>query len=62
LICSGTPEGDIVIVNSTNMQIQTMIKKAHLGVVTALAFSPDSRFVMNCFARNLLFMLCLKVF
>ncbi|KEH30851.1 putative transcription factor WD40-like family [Medicago truncatula] len=42
-LACGTPEGDIVIVNSTNMQIQTMIKKAHLGVVTALAFSPDSR-------------------
>jgi len=42
--CSGTPSGDIVIVNSTNMRIQTMIKKAHLGIVTALAFSPDSRF------------------
>ncbi|XP_019445845.1 PREDICTED: SEC12-like protein 2 isoform X2 [Lupinus angustifolius] len=39
----GTPSGDIVIVSSKNMQIQTMIKKAHLGIVTALAFSPDSR-------------------
>ncbi|RDX70186.1 SEC12-like protein 2, partial [Mucuna pruriens] len=40
---NGTPSGDIVIVNSTNMQIQTTIKRAHLGIVTALAFSPDSR-------------------
>lgn len=44
LTCSGTPSGDIVIGYSTNMQILTMIKKAHLGIVTALAFSPDSRF------------------
>ncbi|KAK7362559.1 hypothetical protein VNO77_04675 [Canavalia gladiata] len=42
-LACGTPSGDIVIVNSTNMQIQTTIKKAHLGIVTALAFSPDSR-------------------
>ncbi|XP_047151261.1 SEC12-like protein 2 isoform X2 [Vigna umbellata] len=43
ILACGTPSGDIVIVNSTNMRIQTMIKKAHLGIVTALAFSPDSR-------------------
>ncbi|KAJ1384626.1 WD40/YVTN repeat-like-containing domain superfamily [Sesbania bispinosa] len=42
-LACGTPSGDIVIVNSTKMQIQTMIKRAHLGIVTALAFSPDSR-------------------
>lgn len=42
-LACGTPSGDIVTVNSTNMQIQTTIKKAHLGIVTALAFSPDSR-------------------
>ncbi|KAH1243265.1 SEC12-like protein 2 [Glycine max] len=44
---NGTPSGDIVVVNSTNMQIHTMIKKAHLGIVTALAFSPDSRAVAS---------------
>ncbi|CAJ1939595.1 unnamed protein product [Sphenostylis stenocarpa] len=43
ILACGTPSGDIVIVNSTNMRIQTMIKRAHLGIVTALAFSPDSR-------------------
>ncbi|XP_057422281.1 SEC12-like protein 2 [Lotus japonicus] len=42
-LACGTPSGDIVIVSSTNMQIQTMVKKAHIGIVTALAFSPDSR-------------------
>ncbi|XP_028797306.1 SEC12-like protein 2 [Neltuma alba] len=43
LVACGTPSGDVVIVNSTNMQILSMIKKAHLGIVTALAFSHDSR-------------------
>ncbi|KAI4357644.1 hypothetical protein L6164_001580 [Bauhinia variegata] len=42
-LACGTPSGDIVVVNSTKLQIQTIIKKAHLGVVTALTFSPDSR-------------------
>jgi prolactin regulatory element-binding protein len=49
LTCSGTPSGEIVIVNSTNMHIHTKIKKAHLGIITALAFSPDSRFGMIFF-------------
>ncbi|XP_057425041.1 SEC12-like protein 2 isoform X2 [Lotus japonicus] len=31
-LACGTPSGDIVIVSSTNMQIQTTIKKAHLGM------------------------------
>jgi hypothetical protein len=63
LTCSGTPSGEIIIVNSTNMHIHTKIKKAHLGIITALAFSPDSRFGMNFFScQNLLFMPCLKVF
>ncbi|KAK4263961.1 hypothetical protein QN277_029307 [Acacia crassicarpa] len=43
LVACGTPSGDIVIVKSTNMQILSMIKKAHLGIVTSLAFSHDSR-------------------
>ncbi|KAI9079819.1 hypothetical protein K1719_038229 [Acacia pycnantha] len=43
LVACGTPSGDIVIVKSTNMQILSMIKKAHLGIVTSLAFSYDSR-------------------
>ncbi|KAI4313780.1 hypothetical protein L6164_026734 [Bauhinia variegata] len=42
-LACGTISGDIVVVNSTNMQIWTKIKNAHLGIVTALAFSPDSR-------------------
>ncbi|CAJ2678653.1 unnamed protein product [Trifolium pratense] len=42
-LACGTPSGEIVIVNSTNMHIHTKIKNAHLGIITALAFSPDSR-------------------
>ncbi|WJX50577.1 hypothetical protein P8452_36857 [Trifolium repens] len=42
-LACGTPSGEIIIVNSTNMHIHTKIKKAHLGIITALAFSPDSR-------------------
>ncbi|KAL4580472.1 hypothetical protein LXL04_016666 [Taraxacum kok-saghyz] len=38
----GTIQGDIYILNG-NMRVHTVIKKAHLGLVTALAFSQDSR-------------------
>lgn len=41
--CSGTTQGDIFIMNSTSMRIQQAIRKAHLGFVTAMRFSPDSR-------------------
>ncbi|KAI5353268.1 PREDICTED: SEC12 [Prunus dulcis] len=43
LLACGTTQGDLVIVNSTRMQIQKVVKKAHLGFVTALSFSRDSR-------------------
>ncbi|KAJ7954235.1 SEC12-like protein 2 [Quillaja saponaria] len=42
-LACGTIQGDILIVSSTNMRIQSMIRKAHLGIVTALRFSDDSR-------------------
>lgn len=45
LICRGTTRGDVVIINSSSMKVQTMVKKAHLGFVTSLAFSHDSRLV-----------------
>ena len=41
--CSGTMEGDVLIINSSKMQVQMTVKKAHLIVVTALTFSHDSR-------------------
>lgn len=43
----GTEEGDIIILNSTSMKTQTVVKKAHLGFVTALAFSHDSRAIIS---------------
>lgn len=38
----GTIQGDILILDSS-MRVQMSVKKAHLGLVTALTFSPDSR-------------------
>ncbi|KAG2700741.1 hypothetical protein I3760_06G011200 [Carya illinoinensis] len=43
LLACGTTQGDILILNSTGLRVQTMVRKAHLGFVTALAFSQDSR-------------------
>ncbi|KAF9594929.1 hypothetical protein IFM89_035493 [Coptis chinensis] len=42
----GTIQGDIFIVNSS-MQAHTVIKKAHLGLITVLMFSDDSRHVAS---------------
>ncbi|KAJ4973804.1 hypothetical protein NE237_006978 [Protea cynaroides] len=39
----GTVEGDILVINSTDMKVQTVVRKAHLGLVTTLMFSEDSR-------------------
>ncbi|KAJ9560509.1 hypothetical protein OSB04_005669 [Centaurea solstitialis] len=39
----GTIQGDIYILNASNVKVHTVVKKAHLGLVTALAFSHDSR-------------------
>ncbi|KAI4312486.1 hypothetical protein MLD38_037292 [Melastoma candidum] len=47
LLAIGTGDGDILIVNSANMKAEMTIKKAHLGFVTALSFSPDSRAVVS---------------
>ncbi|KAJ6768776.1 PROLACTIN REGULATORY ELEMENT BINDING PROTEIN [Salix koriyanagi] len=43
----GTAQGDVLLINSTNMRVQTMIRKAHLGIVTALTFSHDSRALVS---------------
>ncbi|KAL9234323.1 hypothetical protein vseg_009206 [Gypsophila vaccaria] len=43
LIAVGTNEGNILILDSSNMGLQMTLKKAHLGLVTALTFSHDSR-------------------
>ncbi|KAK9048831.1 hypothetical protein SSX86_032202 [Deinandra increscens subsp. villosa] len=39
----GTNEGDISILDANTMKVHTVVKRAHLGPVTALAFSDDSR-------------------
>ncbi|XP_056159760.1 SEC12-like protein 2 [Syzygium oleosum] len=46
LLAACTGQG-IVILNSTSMKTQTVMKKAHLGFVTALTFSHDSRAVIS---------------
>ncbi|VYS51724.1 unnamed protein product [Arabidopsis thaliana] len=43
LLAIGTLEGDVLILESIRMQTIQVVKKAHLGLVTALTFSPDSR-------------------
>ncbi|KAL9228784.1 hypothetical protein vseg_004327 [Gypsophila vaccaria] len=43
LLAVGTNEGDILILDSLNKRLQMTLKKAHLGLVTALSFSHDSR-------------------
>ncbi|RWW65677.1 hypothetical protein BHE74_00027003, partial [Ensete ventricosum] len=42
VVCAGTVEGDITILSSLDMRAQMTVKKAHLGIVTALAFTQDS--------------------
>ncbi|PKU87512.1 SEC12-like protein 2 [Dendrobium catenatum] len=43
----GTVEGGIAIVNSSDFKVQMSVKKAHLGPVTALEFSQDSRALVS---------------
>uniref|UniRef100_A0A5B6ZBN3 Putative SEC12-like protein 2 n=2 Tax=Davidia involucrata TaxID=16924 RepID=A0A5B6ZBN3_DAVIN len=47
LLAIGTIQGDILILNSTSMRVQTIVRKAHLGLVTTLMFSEDSRAVVS---------------
>ncbi|KAL3824260.1 hypothetical protein ACJIZ3_020289 [Penstemon smallii] len=47
LLAIGTIQGDIKIISSASMRVQTTVKKAHLGLVTALAFSHDSRALIS---------------
>ncbi|KDP38060.1 hypothetical protein JCGZ_04703 [Jatropha curcas] len=46
-LASGTIQGDVMLINSISMRVQTVIKEAHIGVVTALAFSHDSRALLS---------------
>ncbi|CAL1386778.1 unnamed protein product [Linum trigynum] len=47
LLAIGTTQGDVVVVDSTKMGVQMVVRKAHLGFVTALAFSHDSRALVS---------------
>jgi prolactin regulatory element-binding protein len=47
LIAVGTIEGDILVLNSMSMRTRTAIKKSHLGLVTSMAFSEDSRALVS---------------
>ncbi|CAN1139616.1 SEC12-like protein 2 [Linum perenne] len=47
LLAIGTAQGDVVVLDSTKMGVQMMVRKAHLGFVTALAFSHDSRALVS---------------
>ncbi|CAH2045904.1 unnamed protein product [Thlaspi arvense] len=47
LLALGTLEGDVLIIDSTKMKTFQVAKKAHLGFVTALTFSPDSRCLVS---------------
>ncbi|XP_073001302.1 SEC12-like protein 2 isoform X1 [Typha latifolia] len=43
----GTIEGTITILRTANMQVQMTVKRAHLGIVTGVVFSQDSRALMS---------------
>jgi len=43
MISSGTIEGTIIVLASKDMRTLITVKKAHLGIVTTLSFSQDSR-------------------
>lgn len=43
----GTMEGDILVLYSSSMRLHTAVKKAHLGIVTSLMFSHDSRALLS---------------
>ncbi|CAM0873966.1 unnamed protein product [Alopecurus aequalis] len=47
LVAIGTIEGSISVLGSKDMRVLVTVKKAHLGIVTTLAFSEDSRMVLS---------------
>ncbi|XP_063935125.1 SEC12-like protein 2 [Daucus carota subsp. sativus] len=40
-------EGDILVLHSSSMRLHTAVKKTHLGIVTSLMFSHDSRALLS---------------
>ncbi|KAJ4766556.1 SEC12-like protein 2 [Rhynchospora pubera] len=57
LLAVGTIEGGIVVLNSKNLQVHSVIKKAHLGLLTYLVFSQDSRLSSIYFYNHCLLVL-----
>lgn len=47
LLAFGTIEGSISVLGSRDMRVLVKVKKAHLGIVTTLAFSQDSRTLLS---------------
>ncbi|VAI92121.1 unnamed protein product [Triticum turgidum subsp. durum] len=47
LLAIGTIEGTISVLGSRDMRVVVTVKKAHLGIVTTLAFSQDSRALLS---------------
>ncbi|KAL6620013.1 hypothetical protein ACP70R_035152 [Stipagrostis hirtigluma subsp. patula] len=47
VLAIGTIEGSIIVLGSKNMRTLVTVKKAHLGIVTTLAFSQDSRTLLS---------------
>uniref|UniRef100_A0A0D3HNX7 Anaphase-promoting complex subunit 4-like WD40 domain-containing protein n=1 Tax=Oryza barthii TaxID=65489 RepID=A0A0D3HNX7_9ORYZ len=47
LLAIGTIEGSIIVLSSKNMRALVTVKKAHLGIITTLAFSQDSRTLLS---------------
>ncbi|XP_062181873.1 SEC12-like protein 2 [Phragmites australis] len=47
LLAIGTIEGSIIVLGSKDMRTLGTVKKAHLGIVTTLAFSQDSRTLLS---------------
>ncbi|XP_047340662.1 SEC12-like protein 2 [Impatiens glandulifera] len=47
LLAIGTIVGDVVVIDSASLRLHSMVKKAHLGIVTALMFSNDSRALVS---------------
>ncbi|WVZ50442.1 hypothetical protein U9M48_001694 [Paspalum notatum var. saurae] len=47
LLAIGTIEGSIIVLGSKDMRTLVTVKRAHLGIVTTLAFSQDSRTLLS---------------
>ncbi|CAL4991596.1 unnamed protein product [Urochloa decumbens] len=47
LLAIGTIEGTVIVLGSKDMRTLTTVKKAHLGIITTLAFSQDSRTLLS---------------